>query len=125
MSPEELNDWKTKMQAVIDREQSTTGRTAQRFATEWMNGTADHPRNPRPLAAPSTTEPRQLSEREQLLADGFAFTVQEQQRQHAEADHRDRRRRATEAREQQERTWRRIRDAQGLDAADAWLRGQG
>ncbi|MGW5215125.1 hypothetical protein ACWEQO_29035 [Streptomyces sp. NPDC004051] len=127
MTPEEKAAWKAHMKAVIARQQSPAGRALHRFATEWMNGTADRSQSIAPPAArpAAARTPRQPAEREQLLDAGLVFSVRSQDLERSAAEHRIRRRCADQERQRQERTWQRIRDAQGLDAADAWLRDQG
>lgn len=116
MTPDQLNEWKARMQAVADRESSPAGQAFRRFVAGHVDA-AQAPTQPQ--------APRQPCEREQLLDSGLIFSVREQDRAAGAAEHRARRRRAEEATGQRERVWRHLRDTQGLDAADAWLRDAG
>jgi len=75
--------------------------------------------------APASRTTRQPTKREQLLADGFTFSVRDQDRAEGAAEHRARRRLAEEETAARARVWQRLRDTQGRDAADAWLRDAG
>lgn len=77
---------------------------------------------PRPRAQQA---PKQPTEREQLLAAGFTFTVAEQDRADAEAETRARRRRADEAVARRERIYKSLSNTLGPDEAEAWMRGGG
>lgn len=119
MTPEELDAWKSRMDAVIKQENSPAGRAMRRMALEWMAGSEQRAQaqTPRP--------PRERTERERLLDSGLIFSVREQDRADSDAAHRARRRLAQGETEARERVWQRLRDSRGPDAADAWLRDAG
>lgn len=116
MNDEQFNDWKKRLRAMADRESTPAARAKRKLAAE---GRAAHSK---PLAPRTLREP---TEREQLLAHGFIFSVRDQERADSAAEHRARRRRAEQETGQRDRVWQALRDTQGVDAADAWLRDAG
>lgn len=119
MTPDQIAAWKAHMDAVITREQSPAARALRRFVADRLAATAARSAPAVPAAQP------ELTERQRLVDSGLIFSVRDQDRADSEADHRARRRRADEATGQRERVWKHLRDTQGLDAADAWLRDAG
>jgi hypothetical protein len=116
MTEDQFNDWKKRLRAMAARESTPAARAMRKLAAE---GRAAR-------SAPQETRTlRESTEREQLLDHGFIFSVRDQDRATSAAEHRARRRRAEQETGQRDRVWQALRDAQGMDAADAWLRDAG
>ncbi|MEU1556938.1 hypothetical protein ABZ517_30155 [Streptomyces scabiei] len=116
MTDEEFTALKAKLKASASLGNAPAGKAARRFA--------DLAPRERSTQQPEA-RPRQRTEREQLLDAGLLFSVRDRDLAEGAAEHRARRRRAQEETESRDRVWRRLRDTQGCDAADAWLRDAG
>jgi hypothetical protein len=117
MTPDELNSIKARLSAGIARDRTPAAAAFRRFVQPALENQAA-----RPAATPPAT--RQRGTREQLLDAGFVFSVHDQDQAASDAEHRARRRIATAETTAREQTYRSLRDSHGLDAADAWMRGQ-
>lgn len=96
------------------------GTAARRLAAEHRDGyTGELPKLP---PATRSAPPRARTEREQLLDAGLYFTAAEHDRQAADTAHRERRRRAEQDTTQRDRLHAKLRDLEGLDYADEYLR---
>jgi hypothetical protein len=116
MTPDQLNSIKARLSAGIARDRTPAAAAFRRFVQPALESQAARP------AAPQA--PRQRSTREQLLDAGCIFSVHDQDRALSQADHRARRRIAEAETSGRESIYRTLRDSQGMDAADAWMRGQ-
>lgn len=119
MNDEEFETLKARLRGQVARASTPAARTLHRFVADHLDATEVRSGA---LEARPTKPP---TRREQLLDDGLIFSVRDQDRADGAAEHRARRRRADEETQHRDRVWQRLRDSQGIDAADAWLRGEG
>nr|WTB31085.1 hypothetical protein OG781_17790 [Streptomyces sp. NBC_00830] len=70
-------------------------------------------------------QPKPPTEREQLLAAGFTYSVAQRDRQAADAEHRGLRRRADAEVTQRDSLHGKLRDLYGPDYADGWMNADG
>ncbi|MEV8554834.1 hypothetical protein AB0L04_34140 [Streptomyces glaucescens] len=99
-----------------DSDRQATRKLAQEH---WAGRSGQLPQLP-PTTRQTPAQPR--TEREQLLADGFTFSVDERDHAASDAEHRARRRLAEQETTQRERVHSRLRDLYGPDYADEYVR---
>lgn len=105
------------LRRCLEHSKSPTGRWFSQAAKAWIEGREAPPPPPR-RPAPQTA----VTQEDELLADGFVFSVRDARQQEAEGEHRARRRRAEAERASRERLHSFLRDAYGLDYADRFMR---